>query len=410
MYGLVLEGGGAKGSYQVGAVKALKKLQIEYDCVVGSSIGSINGALVAIDDIKALEKVWLSTDATSIFGSDGETIKNLMKLDMKGDVHEYARFISNALKSKGIDTTKIKAYMKKYVDEEKLRESDIDFGLVTLSLMDMMPLEIFKDDIPKGELHEYIMASANFPAFKIDKYNEKLYVDGGMYDNLPINTIIDRGYKDIIAIRIFGIGRFRKVKEVPGLNIIYIEPKEDLGKILEVDKKRAKYNIALGYYDTLKKFRNYSGKRYYIDIDVDQNRLVNEFMAISDDSVIRASHMLGVSVESPVRGLFEKVLPRLGELIKSHSSSNYQELLIDILEYVAMEEKIERFRIYKLSEFMNLVLDKLKEQEKKYDEMLEQNSMFAIQSVATFQNLSSRLRERTVLSVIYTLSKDLDIR
>ncbi len=50
MYGLVLEGGGAKGSYQIGAYKALKELGIEIGGVAGTSVGAINSALIIQDN------------------------------------------------------------------------------------------------------------------------------------------------------------------------------------------------------------------------------------------------------------------------------------------------------------------------------------------------------------------------
>ena len=47
MLGLVLEGGGAKGSYHAGAIKALHESGYSFDGVMGTSIGAINGAIVA---------------------------------------------------------------------------------------------------------------------------------------------------------------------------------------------------------------------------------------------------------------------------------------------------------------------------------------------------------------------------
>ena len=46
MKGLVLEGGGTKGAYQLGAYKALKELGMEFDGIVGTSIGALNAAFI----------------------------------------------------------------------------------------------------------------------------------------------------------------------------------------------------------------------------------------------------------------------------------------------------------------------------------------------------------------------------
>ena len=48
MKGLVLEGGGTKGAYQLGAYKALKELGVEFDGVVGTSIGALNAAFIVL--------------------------------------------------------------------------------------------------------------------------------------------------------------------------------------------------------------------------------------------------------------------------------------------------------------------------------------------------------------------------
>ena len=45
-YSLVLEGGGAKGAYQIGAWKALKEAGVKINAVAGTSVGALNGALI----------------------------------------------------------------------------------------------------------------------------------------------------------------------------------------------------------------------------------------------------------------------------------------------------------------------------------------------------------------------------
>jgi NTE family protein len=58
---LVLCGGGSLGSYEVGVWKYLREKQMHFDIVTGTSIGSINGAMVVMDDFEKAE----------IFGKDG---------------------------------------------------------------------------------------------------------------------------------------------------------------------------------------------------------------------------------------------------------------------------------------------------------------------------------------------------
>ncbi|MFR0795218.1 MAG: patatin-like phospholipase family protein [Oscillospiraceae bacterium] len=51
-YGLALEGGGAKGAYQIGAWKALREAGIHFSAVSGTSVGALNGAMIVMDDLE----------------------------------------------------------------------------------------------------------------------------------------------------------------------------------------------------------------------------------------------------------------------------------------------------------------------------------------------------------------------
>ena len=56
--GLVLAGGGAKGSYQVGVYKALTELDWRPGVIAGTSVGCLNGALFALDDWELAQEMW----------------------------------------------------------------------------------------------------------------------------------------------------------------------------------------------------------------------------------------------------------------------------------------------------------------------------------------------------------------
>ncbi|HPB17369.1 MAG TPA: patatin-like phospholipase family protein, partial [Clostridia bacterium] len=127
-----------------------------------------------------------------------------------------------------------------------MRNSPIDYALVTFSLTQMKPVILFKKDIPKGKVVDFILASSAVPGFKKQEIDGELYIDGGIYDNLPINILIDHGYKNIIAVSNAAIGVYRKVKESDA-NIMYIENQQIQGGILEFDPQIAAKNILLGY-------------------------------------------------------------------------------------------------------------------------------------------------------------------
>ena len=71
-FGLVLAGGGTKGAYQVGVIKALKQLKLPITTVVGTSIGAINGAFMLQKDTTQLQTLY-----------ENLTINDVMKLTSK---------------------------------------------------------------------------------------------------------------------------------------------------------------------------------------------------------------------------------------------------------------------------------------------------------------------------------------
>jgi len=174
MYGLVLEGGGAKGAYHVGAYKALKELNIEIGGIAGTSIGAINGAMMVQGDYELLEKVWYSVNSYELFDIDEKAIMDLKNFNLHDVNFSYLLHQSKEiLSNRGLDTSKIRDLFDSYIDEDKIRNSDIDFGIVTVNLTDKKPVELMKEDIPKGKLVDFLIASANLPAFRIEEVDGK---------------------------------------------------------------------------------------------------------------------------------------------------------------------------------------------------------------------------------------------
>ena len=164
---LVLQGGGAKGAYAAGAIKALTQKRIYFDFACGTSIGAINAALYVNKKLDAMYRLWLNTDYDEIFGLDCQIFSNFSKgIFKKKDIKNGFESLTKIVKNDGIDTTKMMKFFEKNIKEEAFRKSNIDFGLNTYNLTDMKPVEIYKKDIPKGKLHEYLMSSAFLPFFK----------------------------------------------------------------------------------------------------------------------------------------------------------------------------------------------------------------------------------------------------
>ncbi len=365
MYGLVLEGGGAKGAYHVGAYKAIRELNIEIGGIAGTSIGAINGAMMVQDDYDLLEKIWYSINSYELFDLDEKLLEDLKSFNIQEVNFSYLLHQSKEiLANRGLDTSKIRELFDTYVDEDKIRDSNIDFGIVTVNLTDKKPMELMKEDIPKGKLVDFLIASANLPAFRIEEMDGKKYLDGGFYNNLPIDILVNKGYKDIIAVRTMAAGVVRRIK-AKNINITYIQPVESLGSMLEsldFNRDRAEGYIKLGYYDALKVFKKLKGYKYYISpYDGNfMNRLV-DFYNEYNDRLINIGNLLGYEGICCDRMFFERVLPRLEMVLDIRDKGDYQDICIRFFENIAERYEVERFKIYKAEEFFELVIEKFRE-------------------------------------------------
>ena len=195
-------------------------------------------------------------------------IDNIMKVEGVNadknifDLSNIFNLAADYTKQKGIDNAPLREMIKKYIDMDKLYNSKIDFGLVTYSVKNKTPLQVFKNDIPKEQMEDYLLASSCFPIFKPQILNGEEYFDGGLYDNIPSNMLIEKGYKNIIIIDIAGVG-FSKKSISKDLYIKVISPSEDLGGTFEFNHERIINNIKLGYLDTMRSFNKLQGHIYY---------------------------------------------------------------------------------------------------------------------------------------------------
>ncbi|HEY8363402.1 MAG TPA: patatin-like phospholipase family protein [Tissierellaceae bacterium] len=355
MYGLVLEGGGARGSYHIGVYKALMEEGIEIKGVVGTSVGALNGAMIVQGDYDKCYELWNKITYSMVVDVNDEDIEKIIQLKLG---REDLRFIKEKIKEfighKGFDITPLKKLLDEYIDEEKIRNSGMDFGIVTVNLTDFKPLYMFIEDIPKGELTQYLLASAYLPFFKSEKLGGKRFIDGGFYDNLPYRMLLKKGYRDLILVRTHAMGITRRIR-MPNTNAIIISPSGDLGKSIEYDSKRARKNIKMGYYDGLKAIRGLKGRKYYIVPKEDKDYYFQFLLKIKDEDIRELQRVLKLPEIPYKRSLFEDIIPRICSILYIDKNYDYEDILIYLLEKKAEKCKIDRYKIYTFEELLSLV-------------------------------------------------------
>lgn len=366
-YGIVLEGGGARGAYQVGAWKALREAGIRIKGIAGASVGGLNGALMCMDDLKKAESIWKDITYSRVMDVDddlmekvrGINLKNLslnMNLDLKGVAEHAVR----VLKDGGFDISPLKALIEETVDEERIRQSDRELYVTTFSVDEKKPMVIDVKAQPEGEIADALLASAYFPAFKNEKLSGKRYMDGGSINNVPVDVLLEREYRDIIVIRIYGLGfDTEKVVEIPeGTNVWHIAPRQDLGGILEFDKTKVRKNMKLGYMDAQRFLYGLAGRSYYFDAPQTEayyfDKMMSELALVNHYITPELGEAEAAKMDG-YRAFTEQIFPSLAKELKLKPDWNYKDLYLAILEEWAKEMRMPRMRIYTPDEIVQKI-------------------------------------------------------
>ena len=250
---LVLAGGGARGSYQVGVWRALTELGWNPQIITGTSVGSLNGAMFALDLYETARDMWTSIRSQDVMELPEET-RNLTEL------HQFLR---DVVRAGGMDVTPLEEIVERVLDEDALRTSPIRFGLVTVEKRGLKPRELPLEEIPKGKVKDYLLASAAcFPALRAKQIDGVQFLDGGYRDNMPTALAQKMGAEELVCVDLEGVGI--TLPNRTGLPTTMVRSYWELGDILHFDPDTARRNIELGYYDTLRAFGRLRGCAYAV--------------------------------------------------------------------------------------------------------------------------------------------------
>jgi NTE family protein len=194
---LVMQGGGAPGCYQAGVYQAMHEAGIEPDWVVGTSIGAINGAIIAgnkvVDRLARLREFWSNLEGW--FAGPWGSLTTLL-----AGVPGF--FLPNPFVAWGIDTkVGIERAALYSVDPlKKLLPRLIDFELInsgksrlTLGLVNVRSGQMrYFDNRERAIGPDHVLGSSaippSFPAVRLDG---EAYWDGGIYSNTPVEVVFD---------------------------------------------------------------------------------------------------------------------------------------------------------------------------------------------------------------------------
>jgi NTE family protein len=178
----VLGGGASYGSVQVGHLRALAETDIEPDFVVGTSVGSLNGAIVAENPAAAadtLRDLWEGMTRQAVFGKVLGTALNLAKG-----------------KASAVPNTGLRTVIEDSLQARTFEELRLPHTAVTTDFDTGEPVPI-----SSGELVSALLASAAIPLIfpPVERGTRKL-VDGGIVANVPISIAADQGAATIVVL------------------------------------------------------------------------------------------------------------------------------------------------------------------------------------------------------------------
>lgn len=187
----VLGGGGVLGAVEVGMLRALFRAGIQPDLVLGTSIGAVNGALVAADPSEAvtdrLVRLWASPEASEVYGDS--VARQVRRFAARTHLHS-PRPLRRLLESElGVDTT--------------FADLRVPFRCCAAHIE--RAAEHWFDS---GPVVPAVLASASVPGLlpptEIDGAH---YVDGGIVNSIPIGEAVAVGARQIFVLQVGRIER-----------------------------------------------------------------------------------------------------------------------------------------------------------------------------------------------------------
>lgn len=185
----VLSGGGSYGATQVGMIRALHEEGIEPDLIVGTSVGALNGSLLAANPALAgdrLVKIWTSLNQSGVFGGKSKFGSAVSAIRNGLKVHNPGLVSPDALQ-RLIDT---------HLPVETIEDLSLRTGIVVTDALVGVPKVL-----SQGPISLALQASSAIPGvFPPVRIAGCFYVDGGVTANVPIRQAVAFGAKSIVVL------------------------------------------------------------------------------------------------------------------------------------------------------------------------------------------------------------------
>nr|WP_315391529.1 patatin-like phospholipase family protein [uncultured Duganella sp.] len=202
---LVLQGGGALGAYQLGVYQAMHEAGLEPDWVIGTSIGAINGAIIAgnapHERLDRLRQFWHRMERNALgFAAMPRAVANAVTMGQGIPAFFEPRMACwwNPDAKVGVEqasfyeTAPLRATLDALVDFDYLRQHRHAMRLTVGAVNARSGAMRYFDSLRETLTASHVMASGALPpAFPAVRIDGEPYWDGGIYSNTPIEAVFD---------------------------------------------------------------------------------------------------------------------------------------------------------------------------------------------------------------------------
>jgi predicted acylesterase/phospholipase RssA len=347
---LVLCGGGSLGSYEIGVWRFLREKNQQFDIVTGTSIGAINGAIVATGEFEKAETLWKSVAADKVFHNGMNFYDGMWNDLSKEKVGQFLKIARDYVKHGGVDISPLISLMTTAIDPKKVLASPMSFGVVASTFPGFKQVDVDIKKLKEDEVMPWLLASsACYPIFPVRTIKGKKYVDGGYNDNLPIDLALKMGAEEIVAVLLHAIPKMPQHPELMDLPFVTtVRPSRDTGSIMNFDAGIEEKNMTLGYLDAKKTFGEAWGRAFTFQID---NTLEDRF----HDFVIRMAHINLLSFPKAQKALtYELIMPKTN-----------RQIYIRTIETVGDWLNMDYLKEYTVDDFLKEIIANVRDLSKK---------------------------------------------
>jgi NTE family protein len=192
----VLGGGGVLGAAEVGMLRALLESAVRPDLVLGTSVGAINGALVAADPtrdaVARLTSLWSSLASSDVFG--GSPVRRLRNVARTG-THLHPN-------------DPLRILLRAELGDASIEELEVPFQCCAASIE-----RAAEHWFTSGSTVDAVLASSAVPGLLPPvRIGEEHFLDGGLVDSIPVGRAVELGANTIYVLQ---VGRVEQPLTVP---------------------------------------------------------------------------------------------------------------------------------------------------------------------------------------------------